>query len=200
MRIWLVPLEELDDRRILGQHQEMHMLVSMIDNPRFETHPLVMFYRQYRGWLFDYHTRLVKEMSLRFVNSTHKTDMPMSYVLTSESIVFPQSWIDYDRQDLASRLRIRRQKWSKRSLPIWLPKDMGCIEASCQNCLKKPSCSGPSQGKTFCEGWRDESHPEVGYQLNVPIPLYQYMKPQVYGVYSYDGIPEIGESFTYDRR
>jgi len=124
MRIWLVPMSVVSDRHVLGQHRELHMLVSMIKSPRFKNHPLVKFYGQHLRWLVDFHAELVDEIRHRFGScpARHRTPMPVEWSEEPRvEIAFPQSWIDYDREDLAYRYATMYTDhvWSHRERLPW---------------------------------------------------------------------------------
>jgi hypothetical protein len=178
MRVWLVPAYELSDRHLVGQHREIHLLISMIGNSRFASHPAVMFYREYKTWVGDFHHRLVCEMKYRFSKSSHQTPVPEEYQLGPLfSPPIPPEWVTFDQEDLSRRHKIRAQKWTREPLPTWAPapSDQGSISAGCYNCERESICNGPKQGLKFCERWV-HNHSGFSYQMQEPIPLYKLMR------------------------
>ena len=130
MRVWFVPLNELSDLHILGQHQEWHMLESMMRNPRFQNHPMVKFFSDKRSWLGKFHQALVDELEHRFdhlkrYNGVHPTPIPLFFdkPLVSEPIFIPATeLIVKDKEDIVKRYRANpiKWKWTRRYPPEWL--------------------------------------------------------------------------------
>jgi len=124
MRIWLVPLIELSDQHILGQHREWHMLHAMLNNSRFATHPLVLFYKGKKPWLRDFHHKLLREMNVRYQHNieAHLTPVPEGYETGCSFWPIDAMWIQYDRVDLAQRYMQRPNffKWTNRVKPKWV--------------------------------------------------------------------------------
>ena len=160
-----MPLEELSDQHILGQHQEWHMLEAMMRSKQFANHPLVRFFREKKPWLHRFHQELVFEMWTRFGATNpdlHRTPSPWftwwsDYVVLYKHqpyINWPQSWIDYDREDLRRRsLERPKLRFKKTSPPAW---------------------------------WRKESDLELPLG---PIPIHAYASPETFGKYTYQGVP-----------
>ena len=71
MRIWLVPFGELDDQRLLGQHQELHAIWGALQrgNPWGKLQPHL-----HGGYLHSLHDAVVREMLERHFN--HHTPFP----------------------------------------------------------------------------------------------------------------------------
>ena len=120
MRLWLVPLEDLSDQHLLGQHKEIHMLFGCLDNPRFKNHPQVRFYDDKRPWLSLYHDDIVTELKYRF-NTNHRSPVPR-YSFGSTIFFPPCEWMLYDAADLRSRYNKRKNfyRWTNRPQPKWL--------------------------------------------------------------------------------
>jgi hypothetical protein len=168
MRIWVVPLNELSDQHILGQHQEWHMLEAMMRNTQFVRHPLVKFFRNHKAWLHKFHLDLVFEMWCRFkvtAPANHLSPSPFGsewreYLLSnfhSPKIEWPLSWVAYDREDLRRRsLERKKLTFKKTSAPEW---------------------------------WGKES--DLAIPLG-PIPLHSFASPETFGSYTYEGVPLIG--------
>ena len=69
MRIWLVPFRELDDRRVLGQHHEFHVIYKFITEKGWKW--IQWHLPEHRLALYDVHERIVEEMTIRgFKHST----------------------------------------------------------------------------------------------------------------------------------
>lgn len=80
MRIWhphLLPL--LNRQRLLGQHREIHGLLTIaFDNRKaYRNHPLIKWCFNYPDWLGVYHDLVVKEMCIRGYN--HHTPVTWPY-------------------------------------------------------------------------------------------------------------------------
>lgn len=124
MRIWLVPIQELSDLHILGQHKEMHLFFSMLINPRFEKHPLVIFYKDKGLWLKKFHDDVVAEMAYRFGSPPiHATPTPLWLTTGLSEWDIPEEWIHYDRVDLAYRVQhsvYGKYKWKYRDMPDYI--------------------------------------------------------------------------------
>ncbi len=66
MRVWRIPLRCLDNRRLLGQHQEIHMLWTVLhnlhDNGRqsgWSNGPQAQPWLHARSAVIDYHDNLI---------------------------------------------------------------------------------------------------------------------------------------------
>ena len=64
MRLWYVPLEDLDDRRVIAQHHEIHMLMGLFSYHKRKNWAGID-YEHHMGCIYDYHTRTVGEMVTR---------------------------------------------------------------------------------------------------------------------------------------
>ena len=67
MRLWYVPLEVLDDQRLIAQHHEIHMLFGMLKYNHFRTKQWdgIIYDGPHLWCLMDYHRRTVDEMAYR---------------------------------------------------------------------------------------------------------------------------------------
>jgi hypothetical protein len=127
MRIWLIKNEELSDMHLLGQHRESHMLFAMLNNKRFQSHPLVIFYRDKYNWLRAYHDSLVQEMDFRFDHlarnqGQHQTPVPSEISGGLSHWEVPPGWVEFDQKDLTQRYLkapAKKYKWTKRIRPQW---------------------------------------------------------------------------------
>lgn len=127
MRIWFLPFEELSDQHLLGQHKEWGLMNAMLQSPRFVKHPLVMFFRDKKPWLADYHDRAVEEMDHRYnhfhrYGGRHPTPVPPGYELGLERWAPPREFILYDMLDIAARYQLApagKYRWTNRPQPEW---------------------------------------------------------------------------------
>lgn len=128
VRLWLVPFEELSDLHVLGQHKEWGLMREMLQNPRFQNHNLVWYFKNKRPWLADYHDRIVEEMDVRFDHfrrngGVHNTPVPDDFIDAGlEHWVPPREWIMFDLISLAHRYQTApegKYKWSNRPVPDW---------------------------------------------------------------------------------
>ncbi len=90
MRIWDINPGYLNRQSLLGEHRELHGIVSIIVNRKkgYSHHPETIRWIGY-GWaLRQRHQQLVAEMSLR--GFTHKTPV----ILRANKGVWPESYID----------------------------------------------------------------------------------------------------------
>ncbi|TPG60088.1 pyrimidine dimer DNA glycosylase/endonuclease V [Ewingella americana] len=124
MRVWFVPIEELSDAHVLGQHRELHMLESMFLHPRFQTHPLVLFFIDKQEFIKDLHDRLVDELFYRFGKTTpnlHKTEYR---IIGSDPVpwVALPTLVWFDMYDLKIRYDLAPWKfrWTKREMPSYI--------------------------------------------------------------------------------
>jgi hypothetical protein len=103
MRIWHVPFEELDNQRVLGQHNEIHALIGLI----------VKFGQTWGGlhkdihqpYLYDVHERTVTEMRARKWTG-HLTPVESVLPLFQGEMVLPEITplrLEQDRWDLVLR-------------------------------------------------------------------------------------------------
>lgn len=68
MRTWYVPLEILDDNRLVAQHRELHTVFGSVQSTRrgFQNHPVVKLYLgEHLQCAIDYHAYTLREMRAR---------------------------------------------------------------------------------------------------------------------------------------
>ena len=76
MRIWHPKLiKRIDDKRLLGQHLEIHCLytISTQNRKAYRNHPLIKWALNYPQWLYSYHNIVAKEMIRR--KFAHKSSL-----------------------------------------------------------------------------------------------------------------------------
>lgn len=110
MRIWFVPVEELDDRHLLGEHLELHIMVNAIlrGGGGWYNHPATQLFKGKLGALYRRHEAQVEEM-LRRGWMGHKSAFPVDEIPPEEmdaTIEVTQEMLDKDRSDLADRKRL----------------------------------------------------------------------------------------------
>ena len=76
MRLWYVPLEDLDDRRVIAQHHEIHMLMGLFSYHKRKNWAGID-YEHHMGCIYDYHLTAVQEMRIRGYNG-HATPLAWS--------------------------------------------------------------------------------------------------------------------------
>lgn len=125
MRVWFIPIEELSDMHVLGQHRELHMLESMLINPLFDGQPLVQLFSDKIGYIRDYHDRLVEEIYYRFGKTSPERHGTPSRLAGTEAVLWepPLEWVLYDY--FALKLRYDeapegKYVWTKREVPKWV--------------------------------------------------------------------------------
>ncbi|MBU1052862.1 MAG: DUF1722 domain-containing protein [Proteobacteria bacterium] len=90
MRIWDISPGYLNNQSLLGEHRELHAIVSIISNNKkgYARHPETLRWKSF-GWaLSKRHSLLVSEMSLR--NFKHHTPVD----LLSAKDIWPDTFID----------------------------------------------------------------------------------------------------------
>lgn len=105
MRIWHpIPPICLDDKRLLGEHRELHAIWSVLKNDKrgYRNHPETRRWSEHRYMLAMRHDILVKEMERRGWN--HKSSIPRPPVPVY--IYWPKPWepIEVMRQNLADKI------------------------------------------------------------------------------------------------
>jgi hypothetical protein len=107
------------------------MLEAMMRNKQFVRHPLVKFFKDKKPWLVQFHAELVEEIRVRFGSepSKHQSPVPSAWresldPAKVQEILWPESWLEFDREDL------RRRSFEKPKLrfkatqpPPWWRKD-----------------------------------------------------------------------------
>lgn len=126
MRVWFIPIEELSDMHVLGQHRELHMLESMLVNPSFQGQPLVQLFSDKINYIRDYHDRLVVEIYHRFKRTPperHGTPSRIIGSLPEELWEPPLEWVLYDYYALKLRYDEApegKYVWTNREVPKWV--------------------------------------------------------------------------------
>ena len=114
MRIWFVPVEELDDRHLLGEHAELHVMANALirGGGRWYNHPATRFFRGKLGALYRRHEEQVAEMRRRGWTG-HSSEFPVESIppeeMDAEIEVTPEM-LEKDRRDLAERKRLAREQ------------------------------------------------------------------------------------------
>lgn len=107
MRIWFVPVAELDDRHLLGEHLELHVMANELIRPGggWRNHPAVKLFRGKLGALYRRHEEQVAEMQRRGFTG-HKTPFPSDKIPPDEmdaAVEITEEMLEKDRRDLAMR-------------------------------------------------------------------------------------------------
>ncbi len=110
MRIWFVPVEELDDRHLLGEHLELHIMANALirGGGGWYNHPATRMFRGKLGALYRRHEQQVAEMRHRGFTG-HKTPFPVESIPPEEmeaQIEVTPEMLAQDRADLAERQRL----------------------------------------------------------------------------------------------
>lgn len=109
MRIWFVPVEELDDRHLLGEHMELHVMANaLIRGGGWSNHPATRFFEGKLGALYRRHEEQVAEMERRGWHG-HNSVFPAEDIPPGEvdaTIEVTAEMLERDRKDLAERKRL----------------------------------------------------------------------------------------------
>lgn len=113
MRIWFVPVSELDDRHLLGEHVELHTMASVLirGGGGWYNHPATKMFAGKLGALYHRHEEQVAEMVRRGFTG-HKTPFPVEMIPPEEMdthIEITEEMLEIDRRDLAERQRLTEQ-------------------------------------------------------------------------------------------
>lgn len=123
MRIWDIDPGFLNDKSLLGEHRELHGMVSIIVNNKkgYSRHPETLRWIDHLGGLVVRHDLLVAEMTLRGFN--HKSP------LDPHRVTWPDHYIDLPHV----QLEILREKYRhKEQGRIPLPVNAQTYWASCK--------------------------------------------------------------------
>jgi hypothetical protein len=111
VRIWNLPVEELDDQHLLGEHLELHVIWSALTKPPapgrrvrgWRNHPETRRFEDRLGALYDRHEAQVTEMNRRGWHG-HKTPLDAALVQGSSRAWPPVSdaEVQKDRDDLVA--------------------------------------------------------------------------------------------------
>ena len=106
MRIWDLDPGFLNDKSLLGEHRELHGIVSILVNRKkgYSRHPETMRWRECLGGLAMRHCQLVAEMDLRGFH--HRSPLPDLV----QEVRWPAIWIDPP----AGQYQILGQKYLER--------------------------------------------------------------------------------------
>lgn len=110
MRIWFVPVEELDARHLLGEHVELHVMANALirGGGGWYNHPATKFFKGKLGALYRRHEDQVAEMERRGFTG-HKTPFPVEMIPPDEMdavIEVTEEMLARDRADLEERVRL----------------------------------------------------------------------------------------------
>jgi len=113
MRIWFVPVSELDDRHLLGEHVELHVMANALirGGGRWYNHPATKMFAGKLGALYRRHEEQAAEMAKRGF-SGHKSPFPVEMVPPEEMntyIEVTEEMLEMDRRDLAERQRLSEE-------------------------------------------------------------------------------------------
>jgi len=70
VKIWCLPLNLLDDKRLLGEHHELHVIFNVLTNnlKGFSHHPQTLRFKHNLGMLLYRHNQQIKELKNRGFN------------------------------------------------------------------------------------------------------------------------------------
>src|SRR5512138_2631792 len=99
VRIWCVPVSELDRQHLLGEHAELHCIVGALQGKyqAYRNHPETLRFKNRIEELYFRHNEQVVEMAKR--GYKHNSPLPLSnkpYICTQEEYM-------RDRQEIAKR-------------------------------------------------------------------------------------------------
>ncbi len=119
MRIWDLDPGFLNDRSLLGEHRELHGIVSILVNRKkgYSRHPETLRWRDCLGGLAVRHRQLVAEMDLR--GFQHRSPLPG----LAQAMRWPAIWIDPP----AGQYQILGRKYLERP-PGRIPLPRNCQE------------------------------------------------------------------------
>lgn len=113
MRIWFVSVSELDDRHLLGEHVELHVMANALirGGGGWYNHPATQMFRGKLGALYRRHEQQVAEMRRRGFTG-HRTPFPVHMIPPDEmdaEVEITPAMIERDRADLAERQTLTRE-------------------------------------------------------------------------------------------
>jgi hypothetical protein len=78
VRIWCVPVSELDRQHLLGEHAELHCIVGALQGKykAYQNHPQTQRFKNHIEQLYARHAEQVTEMQSR--GYQHKSTLPSS--------------------------------------------------------------------------------------------------------------------------
>lgn len=106
MRIWNLPVGELDDHHLLGEHRELHTVWNTITLGKrgWANHPETRRFRGRLGALYRRHEEQVAEMLARGMTG-HKSPLDPALIGPDESWEWPPvdaAQLEKDRRDLVA--------------------------------------------------------------------------------------------------
>jgi hypothetical protein len=111
VRIWNVPVEDLDDQHLLGEHLELHIIWNALTQPPlpgrkrrgWRNHPETRRFEDRPGALLDRHEAQVAEMVRRGWTG-HKSPLATAHVVEGSREWPPvtEAQIQRDREDLVA--------------------------------------------------------------------------------------------------
>lgn len=106
VRIWCVPVSELDRQHLLGEHAELHCIAGALQGKykAYQNHPQTLRFKDRIEQLYSRHEQQVQEMQKR--GYKHNTPLPKSnqpYTYTKEEYL-------RDHTELAKRQQ-KPAKW-----------------------------------------------------------------------------------------
>lgn len=113
MRIWFVPISELDDKHLLGEHVELHVMANALirGGGGWYNHPATKLFKGKLGALYRRHEEEIAEMKRRGFRG-HKSAFPVEKIPPEEmdaTIEITPEMLERDRRDLAERQRLSRE-------------------------------------------------------------------------------------------
>jgi Pyrimidine dimer DNA glycosylase len=106
VKIWALPVGELDTQRLLGEHAELHALYATITRGyrAWSRHPETLRFRDHLGQLVARHRKQVEEFAVRGI--THRS--PLVDPPPEEPYAYSQEMEERDRRLLHQRRAGRR--------------------------------------------------------------------------------------------
>ena len=105
VRIWCLPISLLDRQHLLGEHVELHTIVTALLRGKggFSNHPQTKRFKNHIGMLVDRHNQQVQEMLSRGYH--HHSPLPNH--LTPEKYLYSESERISDFKTLKERNGLR---------------------------------------------------------------------------------------------
>ena len=109
VRIWCVPVTELDRQHLLGEHKELHVIWSVIVNNKkgYSRHPETLRFKNRLGELASRHTEQVLVMQDR--GYRHNSPLNTTQNIQIEPYEFTEQEYERDHAELQKRQKnVRR--------------------------------------------------------------------------------------------
>ena len=108
VRIWCVPVSELDRQHLLGEHAELHCMVGALQGKykAYKNHPQTQRFKNNIEQLYARHTEQATEMRRR--GYQHNSPLPGS----SQTYLYTEEDYRRDHADLSKRKRKKALKGS----------------------------------------------------------------------------------------